>query len=431
MYFKDGDTGELEMVEQVGGMLAYYLLNGKDIKAFPQDFQMIAGNTKRRSFTAGDPTKSDPDKSLWSSLGQTTQEDLEQRALGFNCLNYGKDPEGTLYRHVMPDKEYLDANCKDGLRLELMFPSCWDGDNAQSDDHKSHVAYPDLVITGNCPESHPVSVPGLLFETIWATQAFDGRKGTFVMSNGDPTGCGYHGDFIMGWDVDFLQNAVNTCTSESGRIEDCPIFDVISEEKARSCEMPELPAALQSEKIMQGLSVLPGDVQITYENGQGDDEDQPPAPSQSDQPGEVPEDPASPVLGQVFKETSVYVPPVLSSTSQEIALAAAAAETLTSSSEAIPTTTAAPEIAYDSTQYITSGNMVTKILWDEVVVWVTEMVDSTTTVTIGGAAPEAPALAVREVDPVPVALVAEPVPAEAQRKRRAAHLHGHGHHHKF
>ncbi|KAG9252278.1 uncharacterized protein F5Z01DRAFT_625841 [Emericellopsis atlantica] len=431
MYFKDGDTGELEMVEQVGGMLAYYLLNGQDIKGFPADFSMIAGTNKRRTYTAGDPN-SDPAKSQWEALGQTTQTDLEQRALGFNCLNYDKAPEGTLYRHVMPDKDYMDANCKDGLRLELMFPSCWDGKNAQSDDHKSHVAYPDLVMTGTCPDSHPVSVPGLLFETIWATQAFDGRNGMFVMSNGDPTGYGYHGDFIMGWDPDFLQNAVDTCTNPSGRIEDCPLFDVVSEAKAKSCELPKLPSILQSEKVVQSLSALPGNVPITYEDGTTDDTEQSPVPSQSYKPGEIPADPASPLPGQVFKETSVSVAPAPSSApssaSDDVVLAAAEPEPVTTtttttaptSSEVIPTTTAAPEIApvepepvYDSTQYITSGNMVTKILWEEEIVWVTEMVDSTTTVTIQGAAPEASA------------------PAAAERKPRAAHAHGHGHHHKF
>lgn len=149
---------------------------------------MIAGDNKRRTFTAGDPGLADPAKSNWASMGETSQEHLEQRALGFNCLNYGKDPEGTLYRHFMPEKEYLDANCKDGLRLELMFPSCWDGKNTDGKGHKSHVAYPDLVMNGQCPDSHPVRLPGLLFETIWATGDFEGRDGMFVMSNGDPTG---------------------------------------------------------------------------------------------------------------------------------------------------------------------------------------------------------------------------------------------------
>lgn len=149
---------------------------------------MVSGDNYRRSYTVGDPNQPDPPKSNWASLGQTGQKDLQQRAIGFNCLNYGKDPEATLYRHFLPDKQYLDAHCQDGLRLEVMFPSCWDGKNTDSDNHKDHVAFPDLVITGQCPESHPVNLPGILFETIWDTHAFEGRNGMFVMANGDPTG---------------------------------------------------------------------------------------------------------------------------------------------------------------------------------------------------------------------------------------------------
>ena len=166
----------------------YYLLNGEKIKTFPKDFRMIAGDNLRRDFTAGDPGLEDPAKATWAATGETIQSHLEQRALGFNCLNYEADPEGTLERHFMPDKQFLDAKCTNGLRLELMFPSCWDGKNSEAEDHKSHMAYPDQVMSGNCPDSHPVHVPGLLYETIWNTYAFKGRAGMFVMSNGDASG---------------------------------------------------------------------------------------------------------------------------------------------------------------------------------------------------------------------------------------------------
>lgn len=188
MYFRDASTGQFELVHQVGGMLAYYLLYGDNIKAFPDNFRMIAGNNNRRSYTAGDPSQPDPEKSQWQSLGQTGQSVLEQRALGFNCLNYNKQPEGTLFRHYMPDKDYLDANCADGIRLEIMFPSCWDGSNSDSPDHQSHMAYPNLVMTGECPYGYQTRVPSLMYETIWDTNAFKGRNGHFYISNGDNEG---------------------------------------------------------------------------------------------------------------------------------------------------------------------------------------------------------------------------------------------------
>lgn len=46
----------------------------------------------------------------------------------------------------------------DRLRFDLFFPSCWNGVDLDSADHKSHMAYPETL--GNltrCPDSHPVA----------------------------------------------------------------------------------------------------------------------------------------------------------------------------------------------------------------------------------------------------------------------------------
>lgn len=387
MYFEDRDTGKFELVNQVGGMLAYYLLYGDDITAFPDNFMMISGDTSRRSYTAGDPSQPDPDKSMWASMGQTKQSILEQRAIGFNCLNYDKAPEGTLYRHYLPDKAYLDKNCKDGVRIELMFPSCWNGKDTDSANHKDHVAFPDLVMTGTCPEGFETRLPSLMFEVIWDTNAYKNRNGRFVMANGDPTGFGYHGDFMMGWDRDFLQQAVNTCTNPSGRIEDCPLFDVISQQEATSCKLDKAtPKILQLENVLGPALQLPGNVKITLGGGE---ESQPedPAPTQAEKPtlaytpGELPTDSARPLPGQVFKETSKGgdasspAPTSESAPSAPIAAAAAAADTTEAP------TPQAPEPSFYSTQYITNGNIVTKVFWEEQLVYVTETVDATATVT--------------------------------------------------
>jgi uncharacterized protein DUF1996 len=151
---------------------------------------MIAGDSNRRNYSIGDTDykAADPEKSLWGQLGQTSQVDLAQRAIGFNCLNYHKNPEGSLYRHYLPDKDYLDANCPMGVRFEIMFPSCWDGKNTDSEGHNKHVAYPDLVMNGNCPPGFDTRLPGLFYETIWDTHAFVGKPGKFVISNGDVLG---------------------------------------------------------------------------------------------------------------------------------------------------------------------------------------------------------------------------------------------------
>ncbi|KAK0719912.1 hypothetical protein B0H67DRAFT_486112 [Lasiosphaeris hirsuta] len=394
-YFKHAN-GSYELVEQVGGMLAYYFLFGDasnpngGIKAFPEDFRMIAGDTLRRNFSIGGLGANipDPEKSLWSMLGQTSQVDLAQRALGFNCLNYQKAPEGSLHRHYMPEKDYLDANCEDGVRIEIMFPSCWNGKDLDSKNHRSHVAYPDLVMNGDCPSGFDVKIPGLFYETIWATNAFAGREGEFVFSNGDIQGFGYHADFISGWKSDFLQEAVDTCTNPSGRIQDCPIFTIQDEDTQRKCGLKKMPSVLVNEKVVGSVGTsLPGGVQIQYG----------PEPATNPNPGPQTATVAVPTVGysegvkptdtnylpgQIFKETTSSAPESASVTSasaeeSEAAITAQAVPSIT----AAPAAPAAVEDGYEiiRTDYITEGHVVKAVIVKEKVEYITV---TTTTATL-------------------------------------------------
>ncbi|KAI1495625.1 hypothetical protein F5X99DRAFT_115611 [Biscogniauxia marginata] len=414
LFFKDAATGEFEMVPQVGGMLAYYFLRGDDIEAFQPGFQMISGETSRRNYTLGDPHSPDPPAGSWPSLGQTTQDALAQRAIGFNCLNYLAPAEGSLFRHYLPTKSELDAKCINGTRIELAFPSCWNGE-VDSEDHKSHVAYPDMVLEGNCPDSHPRRLPTLFYETIWATndQQFVGRDGDFVLSNGDPTGYGYHGDFINGWDESFLQSAVDECTNLSGRVEDCPVFTnngpLQTLDEMTQCKF-EVPKVLENENCAAlNLASLPGNVQIQV------------GPEPATTGGSNPLDQFTSYVGSVINgdepsstASSYAVPslPPVSVTSYSIPTGAAFIETssapaasepdvavmattlqTSSSSSATPPAptsapipTSEPGVSYEiaSTQTITTGDLVEEIVWMEPVVYVTE--DTVVTTTIGSAA---------------------------------------------
>lgn len=54
--------------------------------------------------------------------------------------------------------------------------SCWDGKNLDSADHMSHMSYPasgTFETQGPCPDTHPVPVPQLMYETIWDTRQFN------------------------------------------------------------------------------------------------------------------------------------------------------------------------------------------------------------------------------------------------------------------
>jgi hypothetical protein len=65
----------------------------------------------------------------------------------------------------------------------------------------------------------------------------------------------------MGWNEGFLQNAVDTCTSLSGEIYDCPLFTIQDDSVSSACQFP-IPAALESENAEDPGSELPGNVQI-------------------------------------------------------------------------------------------------------------------------------------------------------------------------
>ncbi|PYI07964.1 WSC domain-containing protein [Aspergillus sclerotiicarbonarius CBS 121057] len=258
LYFMH-ENGDAELVNEVGGMLAYYFLNGENVTAFPENFRMIAGDPFLRNFPWPVP---DPPKSEWSG-NQSSQSALRQKALGFNCLNYDQPAEPSLGRHFLPNKTFLDEHCTDGVRFELMFPSCWNGKDVDSEDHRSHMAYPSLVMDGDCPEGFETRLVSLFYETIWDTYAFKNKQGTFVLANGDPTGYGYHGDFIYGWQTGFLQRAVDECTNLSGRVEDCPIFDLQSDSEQGQCSF-SVPDELKNEDVYFHKGGLPNNVAIQY-----------------------------------------------------------------------------------------------------------------------------------------------------------------------
>jgi Domain of unknown function (DUF1996) len=191
-----------------------------------------------------------------------SQDVRRQKALGFNCLNYQpQHNEGALTRHFMPNKTFLDNNCPDGLRLELAFPSCWNGVDVVSDDHRNHVAFPTRIQEGDCPPGFEIRLPFLYYETIWNTHRLRDTPGTFILANGDVTGFGYHGDFMSGWNTSLLQQAINICRNRSGRLEDCPVLSQLDYAQTSQCSF-KVPESLTTEDVRGPRRGLPGNVTV-------------------------------------------------------------------------------------------------------------------------------------------------------------------------
>jgi len=78
-----------------------------------------------------------------------------------------------------------------------------------------------------------------------------------------------HFDFVDGWNHDLLAEAVKTCTADSGRVEDCPVFNghLLSGDQQNSCsavnpvpsedlDAPNLPFLVSSPHFEQILPQL-------------------------------------------------------------------------------------------------------------------------------------------------------------------------------
>jgi hypothetical protein len=122
--------------------------------------------------------------------------------------------------------------------------------NLDSVDHKSHVAYPTtgpanfLSLGGECPSTHPVRIPQLMYEVVWDTTGFndpaewpeDGSQ-PFVLSYGDGTGLGQHGDYIFGWKDDSLQKAMDTSGCFGATCASLPVQEI---SQAKQSTVPTL-----------------------------------------------------------------------------------------------------------------------------------------------------------------------------------------------
>lgn len=139
------------------------------IHPFPDGFRMVAGDPRKRNLT----------------------DDFAARAVRHRCIGKHLEQQG-----------FPSIKCPGGIRLQVVFPACWDGKNLDSPDHKSHVSYPKdgNFDGGRCPDTHPVHLMTLFFEVTYRTDMFAdmwyGNEQPFVLSNGDPTGYSFHGDFV-------------------------------------------------------------------------------------------------------------------------------------------------------------------------------------------------------------------------------------------
>jgi hypothetical protein len=102
----------------------------------------------------------------------------------------------------------------------VAFPTCWDGVNLDSSNHRSHMAYaviPTAAGWNKCDDAHPYMIPSIELQLYWEVDAnFAAGKWHLAsdeMVSGAATdpGMTFHTDYMMAWSPTVLNQIMSTC----------------------------------------------------------------------------------------------------------------------------------------------------------------------------------------------------------------------------
>ncbi|KAL9596944.1 MAG: hypothetical protein Q9219_005455 [cf. Caloplaca sp. 3 TL-2023] len=198
VYFRK--NGKFTLVPEASPKHKVYYKYGKgdntpdlERSEFPQGFRMMAGDSNLRSddgsFASGG------NQLNWQCHGSGNQ-----RATGF--------PKGFTS---------CSGNYIGGLAATMRFPSCWNGQDFNPQAPMAHMSYPtNRDGMAGCPEGFKKArFPEIMVEYWLDVSQFDGQYGAdevpWVLANGDPTGYGFHMDFLNGWTPGALGKAIKGC----------------------------------------------------------------------------------------------------------------------------------------------------------------------------------------------------------------------------
>jgi Domain of unknown function (DUF1996) len=117
-------------------------------------------------------------------------------------------------------------NCPAGNRLGAVIhaPSCWDGRNLDSPDHRSHVAYPQYVgqAYAQCPTTHPMMIAAFTLGAWYSVDDDLDHSGTWGdrldswhfssdAAMGKASGSTFHADWWGAWDDDVMAMWTDAC----------------------------------------------------------------------------------------------------------------------------------------------------------------------------------------------------------------------------
>jgi hypothetical protein len=150
----------------------YYGVRPADVRAWPEGFRMIAGNSRS---TAGQPGV------VW-----------------YRC-NGG------------PNQSFI-PQCSGTLSMAVRFQQCWDGRNLDSPDHMSHVRHPRAG--EGCNRPGEVATPELSVHIEYTVNAGVNYRLSSDVA-GAPAGSSGHADWVKGWEPEVMQTFVTRVINPS------------------------------------------------------------------------------------------------------------------------------------------------------------------------------------------------------------------------
>lgn len=188
--------------DSVAHELFYYSVavgDPRSVQAYPVGLRMIAGTA--------------------STLPGNAQAFTVAR---WHCLSWqSSDGANPRWSPSIPE-----CRLPDQVRFDLFFPSCWNGRDLDSPDHKSHMAYPVVGAgrnTASCPSSHPVPVPRVSYHysfpvlpgnadrTARTSTGWRLASDNFAVGGAVAGGWSLHGDWFNGWHPEVLQALITSC----------------------------------------------------------------------------------------------------------------------------------------------------------------------------------------------------------------------------
>jgi hypothetical protein len=167
-YYKFGDAGNVKA----------------SVSEFPEGFRMMGGDPYKRADDGNNPGGI-----KWSCISDSGRIDTVGFPTGF-------------------------TSCNQGFATELTFPACWNGNDIDPKNPNAHMAYPtnNGKGVGACPDTHnKARFPTIFIEFWYDISSFTGSYGAtdmpWVLAQGDPTGYGWHADFMNGWEKGVLAKA--------------------------------------------------------------------------------------------------------------------------------------------------------------------------------------------------------------------------------